>query len=55
MPLSTRVKRSFCSAVALPVNMVRVMSVVPLRYCAPESTSINSPGFSVRLDFSSTR
>ena len=37
-PLSTRVKRSRISALGLPTAMVRVMSVVPSWYCAPESS-----------------
>ena len=36
-PLSTRVKRSFISGVGSPTMTVRVMSVVPSSYCAPES------------------
>ena len=35
----TRVKSSFCRAVGGESAIVRVMSVVPSRYCAPESTS----------------
>ena len=30
------------------------VSVVPLRYCAPESSSISSPGLSVRFELSLT-
>ena len=37
MPFSTRVKRSFISGVGSPTITVRVMSVVPSMYCAPES------------------
>ena len=37
-PFSTRVKRSRISAVGGPIATVRVMSVVPSRYWAPEST-----------------
>ena len=37
-PLSTSVKRSCISRVGLPMATVRVMSVVPSRYWAPEST-----------------
>ena len=37
-PLSTRVKRSRISALGAPMAIVRVMSVVPSRYCAPESS-----------------
>ncbi len=37
-PFSTSVKRSCISRVGLPIATVRVMSVVPSRYCAPEST-----------------
>ena len=43
-PFSTRVKRSRISSVGSPIAMVRVTSVVPSSYCAPESTSSNSPG-----------
>ena len=37
-PRRTRVNRSRCSAVGGPMATVRVTSVVPSRYCAPEST-----------------
>ena len=37
-PFRTRVKRSFISGVGSPTMTVRVMSVVPSSYCAPEST-----------------
>jgi hypothetical protein len=36
-PFNTRVKRSFISAVGVPMTMVRVTSVVPSRYWPPES------------------
>ena len=36
-PLSTRVKWSRISALGVPTATVRVMSVVPSSYCAPES------------------
>ena len=38
VPLSTRVKRSRISGLGAPIGTVRVMSVVPSRYWAPEST-----------------
>ena len=37
-PFKTRVKRSRISSLGRPMAMVRVTSVVPSRYCAPEST-----------------
>jgi len=54
-PRSTRVKRSRISAVGSPMAMVRVTSVVPSSYCAPESISSRSPGAMRRLDFRVTR
>ena len=52
MPFSTRVKRSFISAVGSPTITVRVMSVVPSMYCAPESMRKISSGPSLRFDSS---
>ena len=40
-PLSTRVKRSRISSLGVPIATVRVMSVVPSSYCAPESMRNN--------------
>lgn len=37
LPLSTRVYIRFSFSVGLPKWSVRVVSVVPSRYCAPES------------------
>ena len=48
-PFSTRVKRSFISAVAVPTMMVRVTSVVPSGYCAPESSRKISSRLILRL------
>ena len=42
-PLRTSVKRSRISFVGLPMATVRVMSVVPSRYCAPLSMRNSSP------------
>ena len=50
-PRSTRVKRSRISSVGVPIAIVRVTSVVPSWYCAPESISSRSPGEIRRLLF----
>ena len=50
MPLSTRVKRSCISADGAPTMTVRVMSVVPSRYCPPESMRKISFRPSLRLE-----
>jgi len=42
-PFSTSVKRSAISGVGVPIASVRVTSVVPSRYCAPESTNSSEP------------
>ena len=44
-----RLRTSRCSAVGAPMATVRVMSVVPSRNCAPESTRYSMPGASGRL------
>ena len=44
MPFSTSVKKRFCSSGTAPIATVRVMSVVPLIYCAPESMRNSVPG-----------
>src|SRR4029079_14615020 len=54
-PRSTRVKRSRISSVGSPIAMVRVTSVVPSSYCAPESISSRSPGTMRRLLLRVTR
>ncbi len=43
MPLSASVKKRFFSSDTGPTATVRVMSVVPLTYCAPESIRKSSP------------
>ncbi len=48
-PFSTSVNRSCISRVGVPMATVRVTSVVPSRYCAPESTRYSSPDLSLRL------
>ena len=48
-PFSTRVKRSRISAVGSPTATVRVTSVVPSSYCAPESIRNNSPDLMARF------
>jgi len=48
-PFSTRVKRSRISSLGVPTTTVRVMSVVPSSYCAPESMRNSSPGTIARL------
>ena len=48
-PFGTRVKRWRISADGAPTATVRVTSVVPSRYWAPESTSTSWPGSSLRL------
>ena len=42
-PFMTRVKSRFCWGVGVPVAMVRVRSVVPSGYWAPESMSSRLP------------
>ena len=54
-PRSTRVKRSRISSVGSPIAMVRVTSVVPSSYCAPESISSRSPRMMRRLLLRVTR
>ena len=49
-PFITRVKSCFSCAVGVPMAIVRVMSVVPVRYCAPESMSSSPWGSTVELD-----
>ena len=43
MPFNTSVKKRFCSSGTAPIATVRVMSVVPLTYCPPESIRNISP------------
>ena len=49
-------RATICSATAMSAfGIVKLMSVVPSSYWAPESTRNNSPGESRRLLFSVTR
>ena len=43
-PFNTRVKRSRISGSGVPIATVRVTSVVPSRYCAPEIDEIERAG-----------
>ena len=54
-PLSTRVKRSRISSVGVADATVRVMSVVPSSYCAPESIRNISSGAIAALVLRVTR
>ena len=54
-PFNTSVKRVRISSVGSPIATVRVMSVVPSRYCAPLSMRKSSPARSLRFVASFTR